>query len=58
MCAKKIRLYSWLSDHGFVPFKAVTDKYNPTRLVWLYPNGEDLQGCISEYYSLIPKVEK
>lgn len=50
---RKIRMYDFLSKKGFTPFNVVTDKYDPSRVVWIYKNTPELEAAIEEYYSEI-----
>lgn len=48
---KRMRLYNYLSDKGFVFYKACRDKFNPEYTVWLYEWSEELEAAVSEYYA-------
>lgn len=48
---KKIRLYSFLTEKGFVPYKMVRDNKNPMYLIWLYDDSPKLQQAVTEYYN-------
>lgn len=50
---KKIRLYDYLTDQGFIPVKRAHDIYNTDRLVWLYEDTQELRGAIDAYYGRI-----
>ena len=47
---KKIWLYEYLSNRGFVFYKACRDKFNPKHTVWLYDWSEELENAVNEYY--------
>ena len=49
---RKIRLYQFLTDNGFVPYKTCADKFDCTRLVWLYEDSSMLRECVEKYYSM------
>lgn len=51
---KKIRLYTFLTERGFVPYDTVPDKWDCRRLVWLYDDSEEIRAAVEEYYALIP----
>lgn len=46
----KFRLYNWLSDAGFVPYKTVRDFKNCKYWVWLYDKTPELLDSIDNYY--------
>ena len=46
-----MRLYNYLSDKGFVFYKACRDKFNPKYTVWLYEWSEELEAAVNEYYA-------
>ena len=48
---KRMRLYNYLSDKGFVFYKACRDKFNPKYTVWLYEWSEKLEAAVNEYYA-------
>ena len=50
---KRLRLYNYLSDHGFVFYRACRDKFNPKYTVWLYTWSEELEKAVSEYYTMV-----
>lgn len=52
---KRIRLYDFLTNKGFKPFKQVVDKNDCKKYVWLYDDSPELQAAVSEYYSKMPK---
>ena len=51
---RKIRLCSYLLNHGFMYEKEDIDIKNPSRKVWLFKDLKELRNIIEEYYSLIP----
>ena len=51
---KKIRLFNFLSNNGFVPYKIDKDRFNKKYLVWLYIDTPELSKAISEYYLNVP----
>lgn len=50
---RKIRLYEFLTNKGFKPVRALTDKNDCKRLVWMYEDTPELQAAVTEYYSKI-----
>lgn len=48
---KRLKLFSWLTENGFTPFKQVQDDNNPRYMCWLFVNSAQLQKSISEYYA-------
>jgi hypothetical protein len=51
---KRIRLFSFLSEKGFVPLTTDKDKYNNNFLVWIYLETPQLLKAIDEYYKTVP----
>lgn len=47
---RKLRLYSFLTDCGFKPYRAVPDMYDSSRLVWLYEDSDEIRDAVEEYY--------
>ncbi len=47
---RRIKLYNFLSDNGFVPESVRTDIYNPKYKVWIYVETDQLRSCVEEYY--------
>ena len=48
---RKILLYNYLTAHGFKPFRVAPDKWDASRLVWLYENSPELEAAVEEYYT-------
>lgn len=48
---RKIRLYSYLTELGFKPYRVVPDMYDSDRLVWLYEDTEEIRDAVESYYS-------
>ena len=49
---RKLRLYNFLTEKKFKPFRICADKFNPDRLIWLYTDSVELRDAVEEYYSL------
>lgn len=49
---RKIKLYNYLSFHGFQPWTTQTDKFNCKRLIWVYRITDELKQAIDNYYLL------
>lgn len=47
---RRIKLYSFLTEHNFKPKYIQPDKYDPDRLIWLYEETDDLKRAVSFYY--------
>lgn len=50
---RKLRLYSFLTDCGFKPYRAVPDMYDSSRLVWLYEDSDEIRDAVEEYYKAV-----
>ena len=50
---RRIRLYNYLIEHGFYPFAKRRDRDNYKYYVWLFQNSQELQECVTDYYSNI-----
>lgn len=49
---RKLFLYNFLTERGFVPYKVAPDKWNCNKLVWLYTDCDEIQEAVKEYYSM------
>lgn len=47
---KKIKLYDYLTNKGYKPYRVATDIYNSERKVWLYDDSKELRSDIDCYY--------
>lgn len=47
---KKIKLYEYLTNKGYKPYRVATDIYNAERKVWLYDDSDNLRKDIDNYY--------
>lgn len=48
---RRIKLYSYLTTHGFKPYSVVPDMYDTERVVWLYEDSDDIREAVSDYYA-------
>ena len=48
---RRLRLYNYLSQHGFRPELEQADKYDAKRLIWIYSATDELQKAIDAYYT-------
>jgi hypothetical protein len=49
---KRLRLYTYLHEHGFIELFVRPDKFNPHYYVWIFRNSEELQNAIKDFYSI------
>ena len=49
---KKIKLYEYLTNKGYKPYRVATDIYNAERKVWLYDDSDNLRKDIDNYYKM------
>lgn len=49
---KKLSLYNFLTDNGFVPYRVAPDMRNCHRLVWLYDDSTEIREAVDEYYAM------
>ena len=52
---RRIRLYSFLSQQGYIPIMVQKDKYDPHRLIWLYEETDELKKAVCLYYEQMKK---
>lgn len=50
---KRLKLYDYLVQHGFMPCEQRADKYNAKYLVWIFKNSKELQNTVNTYYNEI-----
>lgn len=48
---KRMRVLTYLQEHGFNFIKTQPDRNNPSFLVWIFRETKELRDCIEEYYS-------
>lgn len=48
---RRIKLFSYLSERGFKPFRVVPDKTNDRFVVWLFDKTDELLEVVEEYYA-------
>lgn len=48
---KRMRMLSYLKEHGFLPYVTVPDIKNPKYSVWLFNSSPELERCIENYFS-------
>lgn len=49
---RRLRLYNFLTERGFVPYQTAPDKYDCKRIIWLYEDCKEIQNAVKEYYSM------
>ena len=54
---RRMRLLSYLKEHGRLPFETIPDVRNPLFNVWRFHNDEELEQLIDDYFEQI-KVNK
>lgn len=47
---RKLRIYIYLTERGFKPYRTVPDMRDPNRLVWLYEDSDEIRDAVEEYY--------
>jgi len=47
---KRLRLYCYLSEHGFYFEKKLVDRDNPHYYIWVYPRTPELQTMLDYYF--------
>lgn len=56
---RRIRLYSYLTEQGFKPYKVVPDIYNADRVVWLYEDSDGkVTKAVGKYYELANETSR
>lgn len=55
---RRIKLYNFLCDKGFVPLQVVHDKFNSKYYNWVFAWSVDLQLAIKEYYDQPTHIRK
>lgn len=48
---RRMRLLSYLKEHGRLPFETVPDVKNPLFNVWRFRNDEELEQLIDNYFA-------
>lgn len=48
---RKLYLYYYLTQEGFIPKTTRPDKYDCKKLVWLYDDTQDLRSAVERFYS-------
>ena len=48
---RKLYLYYYLTQEGFVPTSVRPDKYDCKKSVWLYTDTQDLRDAVNRFYS-------
>lgn len=47
---RKLRVHTYLTEHGFKPYRIVPDMRDPNRLVWLYEDNGKVRDAVEDYY--------
>lgn len=47
---KRLRMLSWLKEHGRLPIQTLPDAQNPSFNVWVFKNDAELESLIAEYF--------
>ena len=47
---KRMRMLSYLKEHGFLPYATVPDIKNPKYSVWLFNSSPALEQCVENYF--------
>ena len=50
---RRMRLLSYLKEHGRLPFETIPDVRNPLFNVWRFHNDEELEQLIDDYFEQI-----
>lgn len=48
---KRMKLFTYLCEKGFVPYKTAKDENNPKYTVWMYNRSDRLNAAIEEYFN-------
>lgn len=48
---RKLYLYYYLTQEGFVPVATRPDKYDCKKIVWLYNDTPDVRSAVDRFYS-------
>lgn len=48
---RKLYLYYYLTQEGFIPKTTRPDKYDCKKLVWLYDDTQNLRSAVERFYS-------
>lgn len=48
---RKLKLYSYLIKNGFKIEYSRPDKYDDSRMVWIFKDSPELQEAVTKYYS-------
>lgn len=51
---RKLFLYYFLTEQGFVPFANRPDKFDCRKRVWLYEDSQEIRAAVEDFYAHKP----